>query len=60
MDGYRDGSLHNGYRIVVEHGRNVFRRKLVRGVRDQETGLADCTIADNYTPRAVVVSSCPI
>ena len=41
--------LHDGNSIVVEDGRNIFRRKLVRGVADQQTGLSHGTIADHDT-----------
>jgi len=42
---YRDG-------IVVEDGRNIFRRELVCGIADEQARLTDGTVADDDTPVA--------
>lgn len=42
-------SLHDSHSIVVEHGRHIFRRKLVSGVRDKQTGFANSTIPNHNT-----------
>ena len=45
-------NLHHSDRIIVEYGWNVFRWELVRGVADQEAGLADGAIANHNAPKA--------
>jgi hypothetical protein len=52
-----DGGSHDGDGVVVEHGGHVFRGKLVGGVADQETRLADRTVADDDAPEEVHVSA---
>lgn len=42
--------LHDSDGIVVKDCRDVFGWELVRSVADQETGLANSTIADDDTP----------
>jgi hypothetical protein len=49
------GSSHNGHGVVVEDGGNIFRGELVGGIADEETSLADCTIADDDTPARVAI-----
>lgn len=44
------GSSHDGYGVVVEDGRDIFRGELVRGVADKKTCLADCTVTDDDAP----------
>lgn len=44
---------HYGDGVVIEHGGNIFRGKLVRGVTDEETCLADSTIADDDAPGGI-------
>ena len=39
---------HDVGRVVVEDGRDVILREGVGGVRDEEAGLADGTIADDH------------
>jgi hypothetical protein len=53
-----EGSSHYGNGVVVENGGDIFGRKLVRGVADEETCLADGTVADYDAPaeRIVLVS----
>ncbi len=43
-------SLHDSNRIVIEDGWNIFRRELVGGIRNEETGLSDSTVTDDNTP----------
>jgi hypothetical protein len=45
------GGSHHSDGVVVEDGRDVFRRKLVRGVADEETCLADRTVANDDAPK---------
>jgi hypothetical protein len=44
------GGSHDSHGVVVEDCGNVFRGKLVRGVADEETCLADRTVADDDAP----------
>ena len=44
------GGSHHSDGVVVEDGRDVFRRKLVRGVADKKTCFADSTVTDDDTP----------
>lgn len=44
------GSSHYGDGVVVEHGRDIFRGELVGGVADEQTCLANRTVADNDAP----------
>ena len=37
---------HNGDGIVVKHSGHILDRKLVRCVRNQQTGLSDGTVSD--------------
>ncbi len=37
--------LHYSDSIIVKDGGDIFRRKLVRGVADQQTGLSNSTVA---------------
>jgi phage terminase large subunit-like protein len=48
--GSRAGCSHNSDGVVVEDCGHVFRRELVRGVTDEETCLADRTVADDDAP----------
>lgn len=41
--------LHDRYGIVVEDGGHVFGRKLIGGVADEKTGLANSTVSDHNT-----------
>jgi hypothetical protein len=45
-----EGGSHDSHGVVVENCGNVFRGKLVRGVADEQTCLADSTVADDDTP----------
>ena len=38
---------HHSNSIIIENCWNVFTRKFIRGVGDQETRFTDCTISDN-------------
>ena len=49
------GGSHDSHGVVVENCGNVFRGKLVRGVADEETCLADRTVADDDAPGEGVV-----
>jgi hypothetical protein len=51
------GNSHDGDGIVVEDSGDIFRGELVGGIADEETSLADCTIADDDAParRAILV-----
>ena len=51
----REGVIHHRNGIVVEDCRHIFRREFVRRVRDQETGLANGTIAHHNTPASISV-----
>jgi hypothetical protein len=44
------GGIHNGYGVIVEDGWDIFRGKLIRGVADEQTCLADCTVTDDDAP----------
>ena len=46
-----DRYLHDSDCVVVEYRRNILGRKLVGGVADQETRLANCTITNNHTSK---------
>ena len=48
--------LHDSDSIVVKDCGHVFGRKLIRGVADQEAGLANSTVSDHDT--SVQVRSC--
>jgi hypothetical protein len=52
-----EGSSHDSHGIVIEDCGNVFRGKLVRGVADEETCLADRTVADDDAPVEGVISA---
>lgn len=52
------GGSHNGDSVVVEDRGDIFRRELIRGVTDEETCLADSTVANNDAPMGRVVSVC--
>jgi len=45
--GQNGRNSHYSDGIVVEDGRHVFRGEFVRGVADEETGLADRTVPDH-------------
>jgi hypothetical protein len=51
-----EGGSHNGDGVVVEDGGHIFRGELVRGVADQQTCLADGTVADDDAPAQRMVS----
>jgi hypothetical protein len=55
----RRGSSHNGDGVVVEDGGHIFRRELVRGVADEQTCLADRTVADDDAPAREVLATGP-
>lgn len=42
--------IHDGNGIVIEDGRYIFGRELVRCVADEQARLADGTVTDNDTP----------
>ena len=42
-------SAHYSYRIVVKHGRDIFRRELVGRVAYQQASLADRTVTNDNT-----------
>lgn len=42
---------HNGDGVVVKDSRDIFGGKLVGRIADEQTGLANSTIADDDTPR---------
>lgn len=44
--------VHHRDGIVVEYGRNIFRRELVGCVADEQARLPDGTVTDNDTPVA--------
>lgn len=44
------GGSHYGHGIVVEDCGDIFRGKFVGGIADEETCLADRTVADDDTP----------
>ena len=44
------GSSHNGDGVVVEYCWDIFRGEFVCGVADEETSLADGTVADDNAP----------
>ena len=46
-----DGDLHDSHGIVVKDSRNIFGRKLVGCVGDEQTGLSDGTVPHHDTPR---------
>jgi hypothetical protein len=49
--------LHDCHGIVVEDGGHIFRGEFVGGVRNQQTGLSNRTVADNNAPTAVSLAS---
>lgn len=44
-------NLHDSDCIIVEDGRDIFRRELVGRVGDQQTSLANGTVTDNDTSK---------
>jgi hypothetical protein len=48
---YERGGSHDGDGVVVEDGGDIFRGELVGGVTDEQTCLANGTVADYDTPR---------
>ena len=44
------GGSHYSDGVVIEDRRDIFGGKLVRGVADKETCLADSTVADDDAP----------
>ena len=47
---------HDSDSIVIEDGRDIFGREFVRGVRNQQTRLADGTVTDYNTSTQINVS----
>lgn len=50
------GGSHDGDGVVVKYSGDIFRGELVGGVTDEQTCLANGTVADYDTPRREGVS----
>ena len=49
-------ALHNGDGVVVKDRRNILAGKLIRGIRDKQTSLANRSVSDDDTPATETTS----
>jgi hypothetical protein len=47
---------HDSDGIIVEDGRDIFRRELIGGITDEKTCLSNRTIAHDHTSEEIKIS----